>query len=116
MAAGQIKPRAPGILLVDPISTAATSGDKAIIAGVSGKVIRVYKIFLKVNGAMAITIKDKAGGTALTGAIPLATTDNFALADYDLPLWESALGGDFCINQSTTQSCFGYVAYSQDSL
>lgn len=115
MAAGAIKPRAAGYLLVDPISTAATIGDKTIVAGITGKVIRVYKIFLKVNGAMAITIKDSTGGTALTGAIPLATTDNFALADYDIPLWESIPGGAFVINQSTTQSCFGYLAYSVEA-
>lgn len=108
--------RSPGgNLTLAAISTANTSGDKTLVTGAAGKVVRVHRIFLKVDGAMSITFKDATGGNALTGAIPLGTTELFSVYSADgSPLFQSAPGADFVVNQSTTQKCLGWIAYTLD--
>lgn len=111
----QIKPKAAAVMTLAAISTAATSGDKVLVTGVAGKIVRVYKLYAQANGAMSVIFKDTTAGNALTGAIPVTTTAPIAVFDYDMPIFESALGGDFVVNQSTTQSLFGWLAYTQEA-
>ncbi len=57
-------------MLFAPIS-AVTNGSNTIVAGVAGKRVRVVNYTLIAAGAVNATWKS-AGGTALSGALPLA--------------------------------------------
>lgn len=91
----------------------SATGENTTIAGTASQTIRVFKLFLVVSTATAITIKDAAGGTALTGAMSLAANGGLALDVSDSPWFITASSGAFIISQSGTAQVSGAVYYTK---
>lgn len=84
------------------------SGDNTIITGAEGLYIRVYQIFLVVNGLTDITFK--SGSTGLTGAI---TASSFILDYSGKPWFDCEKGESFIINTADNKQVSGRVYYTQ---
>lgn len=97
-------------LLTAPINT-NTSGDNIIVAGITGQVIRVFKIFAVAASSVQVTPVDGTpSGTAFTGALTLGS---FAL-DFDSQPWfTTSVGNAFVLNLSTGVQVSGSVYYTQ---
>lgn len=59
--------------------SAALSGNNTLVAAVAAKKIRVISLFLVAAGDVTATVQNGAGGTALSGAIPLTSNSGFTL-------------------------------------
>lgn len=59
--------------------SAATSGNNTLVAAVAAKKIRVISLVLVAAGAVNVTIENGAGGTDLSGPIPLTANSGFVL-------------------------------------
>lgn len=59
------------------VVSASSSGDNTLVAAVTGKRIRVLALCLVPTGAVTVRLESAAGGTALTGQMPLAANANF---------------------------------------
>lgn len=113
-AAGAI-PVWQALALQNPLSGAlisfATSGDNNIVAGVTAKVIKAYRLYIVVGGATNITIKD--GSTALTGAMPFASNGSLVLDFSGIPWYTTSAGNALVINSSAAVQVSGRVEYTQ---
>lgn len=99
------------VLTAVAISSAST-GDITIVAGVAGKVIRVWKIFFNIGAASNLTFKDGAS-TSLSGAMNFPANGGLVL-DHDSEAWFTATSGNaFIINQSGTAQISGACYYTQ---
>lgn len=88
------------------------AGDTTIIAGISGLLIRVYKIFFIVGAATNITYKND--GTALSGPLNFSANEGMVL-DFDTKPWFTmARGSPFVLNSSNAVQVSGTVYYTQD--
>jgi hypothetical protein len=109
-----------GIALREQIHQAAisftTTGDNTVIAGVAGKVITIVSMVLVSTGTTNITVKDGTGGTALSGAMPLAAGVPLVLPpDPTVDWYQSAVAGNnFVLNQSGAVQISGTVWYVQN--
>lgn len=91
-----------------------TSGDHTLIAGSSGKVIRVYRFEIYCNGANNITLKDTDGAT-------LRTVRNLAagagwindMLNTTSPWYTTGKGAGFMVNLSANQACDVAAVYTQ---
>lgn len=54
------------------VISGSTSGDNTLVTAVTGKKIRVLSLFLVPTSAVTVRFESAAGGTALTGQMPLA--------------------------------------------
>jgi len=88
-------------------STAATI---AAPSGVTGQIIRVYKIFLVVGGATNITFQD--GSTALCGALPMLANGAISLPNDGTPWFTTSSGNAFNIANSGGAQVSGIVYYT----
>jgi hypothetical protein len=89
----------------------SNTGDNTVIAGVTGRVIKVYKFFFTSTAATNLTYYDGAGGTALSGTLD-TQPDGGWWAEYDgTPYFVCSPGNAFVINQSGTSSIQGTVYY-----
>lgn len=93
----------------------STAGDNIIVAGVAGKTIRVFKLFLVLGGDTLLTFKD--GPTEFDG--PLTMTTGGAIV-FDEPRpprhwFKTSDGNDFIINLSTPVQLSGRVYYTQSA-
>jgi hypothetical protein len=85
------------------------SGDTTIRAGTTSQTIAVYRAVLSATGAVTITVKSGAA-TALSGPIPLTTSDPLIIAFDGHPYWTTTNSTDsLVINLSTTASLGGNV-------
>jgi len=57
---------------------AGSGGNNTLVAATAGKKIRVFQLLVMANGTVNATFQSGAGGTALTGAMPLALNTGFA--------------------------------------
>jgi hypothetical protein len=73
------------------IDTAA-AGNNTLVAAVAGKKIRVLSFLLVGAGTVAVAFQSGAGGTALTGAMPLAASTVVQGAYNPSGLFETAAG------------------------
>ena len=90
----------------------AASGDNTVIAaGGTGKVNRVYRLFLVVGGATNITFK--RGATALSGPIPLPANGAITLDFEAEPWFECADNEAFLINSSAAVQVSGTIYFTQ---
>lgn len=89
----------------------ATSGNHNVIAGVSAKVIAVYRVLLVVAGATNITFED--GTTALTGALPLAANGTVVLDFQSEPWFVTSTAAAFNINSSAAVQVSGAIWATQ---
>lgn len=94
----------------------SSSGDNTVVAGVTSQTIRVYRIFF-VNGdstnSSNVTIKDSTP-TSFSGAFYLAPKGgSFAADGGGDPLWVTASGKGFVLNNSAAVQMSGVVWYTQ---
>jgi hypothetical protein len=94
--------------------TIATSGDNSVIAAVTGKRYKVYKLFLVATGTVSIQINNGASKN-LIGVIPLLASGTFT-HDAHGHVKEALVtdtGNAFIINLSAAVSVTGYCQYEK---
>jgi hypothetical protein len=89
---------------------ATTSGDTQIVAGVSGKRIRV--IAYAVVASATVSIKFRSGTSDITGSMRVVEGGGIAHA-YDGGLFQTAVGQALNINLSANATVGGYVVYRE---
>jgi hypothetical protein len=101
-------------LALSTVVVNSTSGTIAAPAGVTGKIIRVYKLFLVVGGTTNITFQD--GTTALSGPVPLIANGSITL-DMDGQAWfTTSVGNAFNIgNSGSSVQVSGTVYYTANN-
>lgn len=103
----------PNPLTVQAYSV-STNGTNIIVSGSVGKQIRVYRMKMKVGGAVNITIKDTAGNT-YDGPIPFSGGNEGWILDFigpDNPPWYiCATGAGFVIFTDAGVTVGGSVEY-----
>src|SRR5271170_937446 len=75
-----------------------SSGNNTLVAGVAGKIIRVYRLFFIVTSSTSITFQDAS--TALTGPMAFAANGGMVL-DFDTKPWFTVAKGDSWVLNST---------------
>lgn len=97
----------------------SSSGENAVVAGVTGEQVRVYRLVL-INGAataQTITIKDKASGSTIaTLYLPSSVGGGLILGNgntSECPVFSSVAGGAFIVNLSAATAVGGFVQYEQ---
>ena len=101
-------------LLSEAIINAAANGDNLVVAATGGQTIRVYKMFLFIAAATTITVKDGAGGAALTGAMAFPANYSWTL-DFDgAPWFTTSAGNAFNINTNGANQMSGRLFYKKD--
>lgn len=109
MANVSIGPAESGNSLSFAIVSSSATGIAAI-AGITGQIIRVYKLFLVVGGATNLTFQN--GSTNLSGALPMTTNGSIVL-DMDGQAWfQTSQGNAFNINNSGNLQVSGTVYYT----
>lgn len=92
--------------------SASSSGENTLISGTASQTIRVFKIALVAASAVNVSFKNAAGGTSLTGAIPLTANGAMVLESNDgEPLFVSATAGAFILNLSAAVAVTGFIQY-----
>ena len=91
---------------------ASSSGDNTIIAGSTGLITRVYRIFLVIGGSTALTFKDGASNS-YTGAMTFASGGSLVLDFQAEPWFIGTAGNGFVINSSNAVQISGTVYYVQ---
>lgn len=89
----------------------STSGSNAIVAGVTGQQVRVYKIFLVTTGANTVTFQD--GTTAISGAVGLPSNGSIALDMDGTPWFTTSPGAAFNISTSGATAIGGVAYFTQ---
>ena len=97
----------PQFALIDT----AASGNTTLVAAVAGKKIRVTAFLAVGAGAVNIAFQSGAGGTALTGAMPLATSSVVAAPDNPSGWFETAAGALLNLNLSAAVGVRGCLKY-----
>ena len=100
----------PGIISNAKIDFSA-SGDTAVIAGVSGRRIYVFRLYFILGAATNITFKN--GSTALTGAMPFLANGFMILDPTQVPWHQTDLGAAFNINSSNAVQVSGSIGFIQ---
>lgn len=116
IAAAQFTPA--GLTFTRVMLTQAGAGVTAIIADLASNYTRLHALFLHADAAGSIIIEDAAaGGTDLTGAIPLAAYGGISIPFTANPngCIVSTLGKGLAIN-TTTSKCFGFAIVSQSTV
>ncbi len=92
------------------------TGDNTIVAAVAGKLITVVALLLVSTGTTNITVKDGTGGTALSGAMPLAAGVPLFLDEKsDLDYYSTSnVANNLVLNQSGAVQISGTVWYIQN--
>jgi hypothetical protein len=88
-----------------------SSGANTVITGISGKVIRVYRLVLVPSANVTVTIQD--GNTALTGGMALAANQPLTFAFDTAPWFICQPGDNFVINLGSGETVAGIVYYTQ---
>lgn len=89
----------------------ASSGDNTIVAAVTGKKIRVHNVVVMAAGAVNVRFESGAGGTALTGIIPLVANVGFAPGFDPTGHFETAEGALLNLELSAAESVDGWITY-----
>ena len=110
MAGVSIVPSDNSLILTSAVVSNAGGGAIAAPAATTGKIIRVYKLFLVVTSATSITFQD--GSTALSGAMALAANGAITL-DFDgVPWFTTSAGAAFNVNSSNAVQVSGTIYYT----
>jgi hypothetical protein len=90
----------------------ASSGDNTLVAAVANRRIRVYNFVLVSAGAVAASFEDGAGGTELTGDMPLndGTVVNPGFDPHGH--FETSLGTLLNLELSGSVAVDGYLCYA----
>lgn len=92
----------------------STTGDHIAIPAVSGRSLLIYRIELRVSlGSNKVSFKSNA--TLLYDPVEIDRMSGLILGDYKSdPIFETALGEAFVINQTTAKPVSGFVIYGQN--
>ena len=94
-----------------PINT-ATSGDNTLVAAAgSGNKIRVLQVFLMSDGTVDTRFESGAGGTALTGQVPLIANIGYVLPFSPIGWFETAANTLLNLELSGAVNVHGVLAY-----
>ena len=93
------------------VVSAASSGDNTVIAAVAGFKIRVLSVVLVSSGTVTVTWKSAAGGTALSGAMPLTAQTGFSSAYSPIGQFETASGALLNCSLSGAVGVYGWMTY-----
>lgn len=92
------------------------AGDNTVVAAVAGRKIRVLGVFLVASGgANTVRFESGAGGTALTGAMDLASDGQFAPGYNPLGWFETAAGALLNLELSAGTLVAGALTYVEVS-
>jgi hypothetical protein len=89
------------------------SGDNTVVAGVSEKIIQVFKLVITAAGTTNLVFKDGTAGTALTGPIPFVANEQLLLAFDTTPHFAASPGNNFVVNSSISVQVSGAVWFIQ---
>ena len=109
MANVSLGPSDSAVLSVAVVSSSATA--IAAIAGGSGSIIRVYKLFLVTGGTTTITFED--GSTTLAGGLPMVANGSITLDLDGQPWFTCTRANNFTIGNSGNLQVSGAVYYTQ---
>ncbi len=94
-----------------PINNAG-SGDNTLVSGVAGKKIRVIAVLAVSDGTVDIRFESNAGGTALTGQVPVEAREGYANSN-PFGLFETVAGQLLNLELSAAISVHGWVSYME---
>jgi hypothetical protein len=103
-------PALSSLLTAAPISL-NSSGQQALIAGVSGKIIRVHRLWLTVSAQTNLEFQD--GSNPLSGAAPCGSNGGITLDYSGDPWYVCSLGNSFNLNSSNAVQIGGTIYYVQ---
>lgn len=87
------------------------SGTNQIVAGVPGQIIKVFQYFTQVRLSTDLTALD--GATALTGPMPMNSSQAWVLTLTTAPWFKCSPGNAFSINSSVATQVSGCCYYTQ---
>lgn len=90
-----------------------SNGNNTVVAAVAGKAIRVYQIFVMSTGTVTTTWQSGAGGTALSGAIPLVVNTGYAPPWCPPGHFETAVGALLNLSLSGAVPVHGWLVYAE---
>lgn len=88
----------------------SNTGANTVVAAVTGRRIRVWKMNFTCTTASNLTFED--GSTALSGAYDLQANGSIFFPYDSAPYYETTIGAGFVISQSGTSSIQGTVYYT----
>lgn len=97
-------------IVSDPIN-ASSSGDNTVIAASPGRQIWVLSWFLIAGGTANVTWQDGAGGTALTGPIPLIANTGVACQHNPASWFQTSTGNLLNLSLSAGVQVSGVLTY-----
>jgi hypothetical protein len=89
----------------------AVLGNTTLVAAVSGRKIRVVGFIIVADGTVSITFQSGAGGTALTGAMPMAANTHIHGGHNSAGWFETAEGALLNLNLSAAVGVRGALVY-----
>jgi hypothetical protein len=89
-----------------------TSGDNTLVTGISGTVIRLYRLLLVPSAALTITIKD-GSSTVLLGPMAIGANQILKLSFDSQPWAVTSMGNNLIINLSAGTQTGGASFYTQ---
>ncbi len=89
----------------------SAGGNIAAPAGISGAIIRIYKLYLVFSGNTNITFQD--GSTALSGPMAMLANGSITLSMDGTPWFTTSVGNAFNINSSASVQVSGAVYFTQ---
>lgn len=91
--------------------SAASSGNNTVVSAATGKKIRVLNVVLIAGGSVNVKFQSGAGGTDLTGAIPLAANTGFSAGYCEEGHFETASATLLNLNLSAAVQVSGWLLY-----
>jgi hypothetical protein len=88
-----------------------TSGNNTIVAAVAGRKIRVTSAFMVAAGTVAVRFESGAGGTALTGQMPLIASSGVVLPYNPAGWFETGAGALLNMELSANVKVHGALTY-----
>jgi hypothetical protein len=93
------------------VISAASSGDNTVLAAVASNKIRVVALTLISSGSVSVRFESGAGGTALTGVIPLVAQTGFTLPYNPVGWFETAANTLLNLELSAATGVYGCLTY-----
>ena len=94
------------------VISASSSGNNTLVAGVTGKKIRVVSLFYMAAGTVTVTFQSGAGGTAITGAIAHTAQTGVVLNENFSGWFQTLANGDLLnVNLNAAISIAGSLSY-----
>jgi hypothetical protein len=97
--------------LIRAVINFSGSGANAIVVGVPGQIIKLYKIFFTVAAASLITFQD--GAANLSGALSFTANGSMTLFFDTKPWFVTSVGNSLNLNSTNAVQVSGTVHYQQ---